>query len=136
MNHYGEAIAVGIVATSVLFLAGVGADKPVRAATPMAVSTPAAAVSVATPYDTAFYKARAEVAKAQWRYEFALREHARTVRRYSARTGSREDLDASIEAVNLAVAVLQADRAALTTAQANLAKSVTNPIAQIKVARY
>jgi hypothetical protein len=136
MNHYGEAIAVGIVATTVLFFAGVGADKPVRAATATAVSTPDAAASVVTPYDTAFYRARAELAKAQWRYEFALREHTRAVRRYNARTGSREDLDASVAAVKLADAVLQTDRAALTGAQANLAKSATIPLAQIKVARY
>jgi hypothetical protein len=116
MNHYIEAVAIGAVAACVLFVAGVGAGSPSRAATP--VSVPAAQVGSA--YESAFYKARAELAKAQWKYEFAVADRGRTANRVAAHTASRADLDASIAAVERAGATLKADKAALAAAQANL----------------
>jgi hypothetical protein len=118
MNHYIEAVAIGVVAASVLFVAGVGAGSPSRAATPDTL--PADEAGAGTPYESAFYKARAELAKAQWRYEFAVADRARIVNRVASHNASREDLDASIAAVERASATVKADRAALAVAQANL----------------
>jgi HD superfamily phosphodiesterase len=112
MNHYLEAVAIGVVAASVLYAAGVGAGEG----------------HPATQYESAFYKARAELAKAQWRYEFAVAERARTASRLAARSASREDLDASLAAVERASATVKADRAALALAQANLARLGVEPL--------
>jgi hypothetical protein len=118
MNHYIEAVAIGVVSASVLFLAGVGAGRPSKAATP--ANIPAAEADSGAPYASAFYKARAELAKAQWRYEFAVADRARTANRLAAHSASRADLDASIAAVERADAAVKADKAALAVAQANL----------------
>jgi hypothetical protein len=117
MNHYLEAVAIGVVAASVLFVAGVGAGNPSKAATASEAATPAIA---STHDESAFYKARSELAKAQWRYEFAVAERARIANRLAAHNASRAELDASIAAVERAGAVVTADRAALAVAQANL----------------
>jgi hypothetical protein len=126
MNHYLEAVAIGMVAASVLFVAGVGAGAPSSAATPETV--PAAESGAGTQYESAFYKARAELAKAQWRYEFAVAERARTANRLAAHSASREDLDASLAAVERAGATVKADRAALALAEANLARLGAQPL--------
>jgi hypothetical protein len=126
MNHYIEAVAIGVVAASVLFVAGVGAGSPSRAATPD--TRPADEAGAGTQYESAFYKARAELAKAQWRYEFAVADRARIVNRVASHNASREDLDASIAAVERASATVKADRAALAQAQANLARLGVAPL--------
>jgi hypothetical protein len=118
MNHYIEAVAIGVVAASVLFVAGVGAGSPSSAATP--VTLPAAQAGAGTQDESAFYKARAELAKAQWRYEFAVAERARIANRVASHNASRADLDVSIAAVERADATVKADRTALAVAQANL----------------
>ncbi|HEV2704250.1 MAG TPA: hypothetical protein VGV09_21675 [Steroidobacteraceae bacterium] len=136
MNRYAEGITVGAVAAALLFAAGVEASRPGHAATPPAESASQAALSSANPYQTAFEKARADLAKAQWRYEFAIRERGQAAKRLAAHGGSRNDLDASIAAVESAGAVVRADRTALAVAQEKLAKASAEPPAEIKIAQY
>jgi len=114
MNHYIEAVAIGVLASSVLFVAGVGASAP--------------DTGPASQYESAFYKARAQLAKAQWRYEFAVADRARTANRVAAHNASREDLDVSIAAVERADATVKADRVALALAQAHLARLGVEPL--------
>jgi multidrug resistance efflux pump len=126
VNHYIEAVVIGVLASSVLFVAGVGAGSPSKAATP--ATLPADATGPAAEYESAFYKARAQLAKAQWRYEFAVADRARTANRVAAHHASREDLDVSIAAVERADATVKADRSALALAQAHLARLGVEPL--------
>jgi hypothetical protein len=114
MNHYFEAIAIGAIASGVLFIAGVGAGSPTKAATPAESS--------------AFYKARADLAKARWQFEFAVAHRAKIANRLAAHGGSRAELDASIAAVERAGAVVKADEAALAMAEAKLASTSGEPL--------
>ena len=125
MNHYGEAIAAGIVTAVIAWVAGAGAGRPTMAATPPSVS----AVNP-YPQKTAFDSAQARLAKAQWQYEIALRNRMRTASQLAAHKASREDLDASWATVERASATVRADRATLEAARSNLL-----PVGQIHVAR-
>jgi len=71
------------------------------------------------PYEAAFNKARSQLAKAQWRYLFALRDRSHAAIEAS-HGGSREDLGASIAVVEQEKANVVADQAALEAARANL----------------
>jgi membrane fusion protein, multidrug efflux system len=126
MNRYTEAAAVGILAAIVTFFAGVGTGRSGASAAIAAeggvelrplVSGRIASINFVleqevrkgdvllvvdpTPFETALNKARAELGKAQWRYEFALRQHSRA-------------------AVDRAGADVRSDKMALDAARVNL----------------
>ena len=139
MNHYSEAIAVGIVTTVVAWLAGIGAGRPTMAATPPAVSAEQRmdpGTLDPLPYKAAFDSAQAKLAKAQWQYEIAIRTRMRTADQLAAHRASREEFDASRAAVERASDTVRADRAALEEARVNLdhAKLIAT-LGQIKIAR-
>jgi multidrug efflux system membrane fusion protein len=155
VNHHTEAAAVGILTAVVVWVSGVGAGGPSMAQIPSAVAAeagnalrpqvsgritsinflPGQKVTAGDvlltidpgPFQAAFDAAQARLAKAQWRYEFAVRNRGRTVNRLASHKASREELESSMAAVERATVTVQADRAALKEAQVSL--SNTNVIA-------
>lgn len=160
MNHYMEAIGVGVLTVLGAYCVGLGADTPSEAATLSAVATapqwelrPRISGRITSinfvqdqtvsrgqvlliidpkPYELAFSKARTRLAKAQWQYEFAVRDRTRAENHQRSGSFSREELDASIAAAERDSSIVAAERAAVQQAQDDLDNTrVVAPISGI-----
>jgi RND family efflux transporter MFP subunit len=84
------------------------------------------------PYQAVYDKARARLAQAQWRYEFAVADRTRATYQSGPDKVSRDQLDARIAAAERASADVEADKAALEEARRNLDDTlVTAPVSGI-----